>query len=378
MFSRTDRDRMLEAVTLARRGLFTASPNPRVGCLLVKHEQTIGRGWHRRAGLGHAEVEALADCMTDPKVDPEGATAYVTLEPCSYHGKTPPCTDALLKAGIARLVVGNMDPNPKVDGLQRLRDAGVEVATGCEDAACASLNPGFFSRMQRSRPWVRVKMAMSIDGRTALASGESKWITSEAARQDVQFWRAQADCILTGVGTVLSDNPRLNVRLSEAQFKQHGYGQLQQPLLAIADSTLKTSADALLFKADRDVVIYMNKETEMSEVSALANCQLMSMPSDTEHGVDLTQLLEDLAAREINEVHVEAGATLCAGLIKEQLVDELLLYIAPHLLGSDARGLFALTGLTDMAERTEFEFAEVQRAGGDLRVLLRPVASPGS
>jgi len=361
---------MLEAVALAGRGLFTASPNPRVGCLLVKDDQTIGRGWHKRAGLGHAEVEALADCRSNANADAKGATAYVTLEPCSYHGKTPPCTDALLKAGIAKLIVGSMDPNPKVDGLQQLRDAGVEVLTGCEETACAALNPGFFSRMRRARPWVRIKMAMSLDGRTALANGESKWITAEAARQDVQFWRAQADCILTGIGTVQSDDPQLNVRLSDEQFSQHGFGQLQQPLLAIADSTLKTSADAKLFKTDRDVVIYANSATEVKD---LENCQVMAVPSGSEDGVDLKKMLADLAAREINEVHVEAGATLCASLIKEQLVDELLLYIAPHLLGSDARGLFALTGLTDMAERTEFEFSGAQQVGRDLRVLLRPV-----
>ena len=369
MFSQPDRDYMLEAVTLAGRGLYTASPNPRVGCVIVRDGQTIGRGWHKRAGLGHAEVEALADCKTDAR----GATVYVTLEPCSIHAKTPPCTDALLKAGVAKVVVGSMDPNPAVDGLKLLRDAGVEVLTGCEEAACAALNPGFVSRMQRSRPWVRVKMAMSLDGRTALANGESKWITSEAARDDVQRWRAQADCILTGVGTVLSDNPRLDVRLPDAQFQQHGYGEMQQPLLAIADSTLKTKADAEIFKADRDVVIYTNTPDTAVQAAFPAACQKVDLPSESESGVDLKKLLEDLASREINEVHVEAGATLCASLIKEQLVDELLLYIAPHLLGSDARGLFALTGLTDMAERRGFEFSGVQQVGGDLRVLLHPL-----
>lgn len=211
---------------------------------------------------------------------------------------------------------------------------------------------------------------MSLDGRTALANGESKWITAEAARQDVQFWRAQADCILTGIGTVQSDDPQLNVRLSDEQFSQHGFGQLQQPLLAIADSAHKTSANAKLFRTDRDVVIYANSATEVKD---LENCQVMAVPSGSEDGIDLKKMLADLAAREINEVHVEAGATLCASLIKEQLVDELLLYIAPHLLGADARGLFAISGLTDMAERTEFEFSGVQQVGRDLRVLLSPV-----
>jgi len=316
---------MLEAVKLARRGLFTAHPNPRVGCLLVKDDQIIGRGWHKRAGLGHAEVEALADCKTDP----QGATVYVTLEPCSIHAKTPPCTDALLQAGVAKVIIGTTDPNPKVASMQMLRDAGIEVLTGCEEAACVALNPGFNSRMQNNRPFVRVKMAMSLDGRTALANGVSQWITGREAREDVQFWRAQSDCILTGIGTVLADNPALNVRVSDELFQQYGFGM---PF------------------------------------------EVVHLPvASDECRIGMQALLEDLARREINEVHVEAGATLCASLIKAQLVDELLLYIAPHLLGADARGLFALTGLESMAERCEFEFIDVQKIGPDLRLLLRPV-----
>jgi len=373
MFSQTDRDRMLEAVALAKRGLFTASPNPRVGCLIVKDNQIIGRGWHRRAGMGHAEVEALADCKAaDPPADPKGATVYVTLEPCSYHGKTPPCTDALLNAGVAKLIVGGLDPNPKVGGLQPLRDAGIEVFTGCEESACIALNPGFNSRMQRHRPWLRLKMAMSLDGRTALANGKSKWITDVAAREDVQFWRARADCILTGIGTVLHDNPQLNVRMAEELFTRHGFGAPVQPLLAIADSQCRTPIDATLYDADRKVIIYSGNAANDQAVPPHEVVVLNSGPAG---GVDLRALLEDLATREINEVHVEAGAALCAGLIKEQLVDELLLYIAPHLLGSDARGLFALSGLSDMADRSEFEFFDVQQIGRDLRVLLRPVVS---
>lgn len=364
---------MLEAVSLARRGLFTASPNPRVGCLVVKNDQIVGRGWHRRSGMGHAEVEALADCKAkNPNVDLAGATVYVTLEPCSFHGKTPPCTDALLNAGIARLIVGGLDPNPKVDGLQQLRDAGIEVLTGCEESACIGLNPGFNSRMQRHRPWVRLKMAMSLDGRTALANGKSKWITDVAARDDVQYWRAKADCILTGIGTVLSDDPQLTVRMSEELYAQHGFGAPVQPLLAIADSQCRTPGDATLYKADRKVIVYTcNPPADQ----AVLPREVVVLKSGHADGVDLQALLDNLAAKEINEVHVEAGAALCAGLVKEQLVDELLLYIAPHMLGADARGLFALTGLTDMADRSEFEFFDVKQVGRDLRVLLRPVTS---
>lgn len=354
---------MLEAVKLARRGLFTAHPNPRVGCLLVKDDQIIGRGWHKRAGLGHAEVEALADCKTDP----QGATVYVTLEPCSIHAKTPPCTDALLQAGVAKVIIGTTDPNPKVASMQMLRDAGIEVLTGCEEAACVALNPGFNSRMQNNRPFVRVKMAMSLDGRTALANGVSQWITGREAREDVQFWRAQSDCILTGIGTVLADNPALNVRVSDELFQQYGFGAVVQPLLAIADSNLKTHKNLKLFQADREVLVYSIESKDMP-------FEVVHLPvASDECRIGMQALLEDLARREINEVHVEAGATLCASLIKAQLVDELLLYIAPHLLGADARGLFALTGLESMAERCEFEFIDVQKIGPDLRLLLRPV-----
>lgn len=367
MFSQTDRDRMLRAVSLARRGLFTTHPNPRVGCLLVKDGRIIGEGWHKRAGLGHAEVEALADCQTNDKADPRGATAYVTLEPCSFHGKTPPCTEALLKAGVSRVIIGSLDPNPKTDSVQQLRDAGLEVQTGCEESACVSLNPGFFSRMQRNRPWVRVKMAMSLDGRTALANGVSQWISSAKAREDVQRWRAQSDCILSGIGTILEDDPQLNVRVPDEVFNQFGFGEIKQPLLAIADTSLRTHQGLKVFDVGREVVVYSASAEKMP-------FEVVRLAAATDGRVALQPLLEDLAMRQINEVHVEAGATLCASLVKERLADELLLYIAPHLLGADARGLFALTGLTEMAERCSFEFVDMQQIGTDLRVSLRPVA----
>jgi len=353
---------MQQAIELARRGLYTASPNPRVGCVLLKDDQIIGRGWHHKNGMAHAEVDALNNCKTDPR----GATVYVTLEPCSFHGKTPPCSEALVKAGIGRLIVGSSDPNPRVNSLSTLKDAGIEVLTGCEEEQCKALNPGFFSRMQRKRPWVRVKMAMSLDGRTALANGVSQWITGEHARADVQRWRAQADCILTGVGTVLHDDPQLTVRLSQEQFAAHGYGELGQPLLAIADSDLKTPAQSVLFKAERQVVLYTGAVTSDVEYpkGEIVSC------ANTAGRVDLKKLLKDLVTREINEVHVEAGAGLCASLLNEKLVDELLLYVAPHVLGADAKALFKMTGLTEMDQRIEFEYKEVTQVGRDLRLIL--------
>ena len=342
---------MRQAIQLAARGLYSASPNPRVGCLLVKGEQVIGSGWHRQAGLGHAEIEALNNCSQDPSK----ATAYVTLEPCSHQGKTPPCADALIKAGISRVVVGSVDPNPLVSGsgIQKLEQAGIEVQSGCESSDCDALNPGFFSRMSRHRPWVRVKLACSLDARTALANGESKWITSEAARADVQHWRARADAILTGIGTVLQDNPRLTVRMPPEDYQRFGHGSVTQPLLAIADSTHRTPENAVLFDADRPVVIYTGNSNQSSNPSfELVASQLVANNSGGE-GIDLKSMLSDLGQREVNEVHVEAGASLCANLINARLVDELLLYIAPHLLGSDARSLFSLGGLSRMETQSE-------------------------
>ncbi len=359
---------MREAISLAERGLYSASPNPRVGCVLVKGDQIIGRGWHRQAGLPHAEIEALNDSVADPA----GATAYVTLEPCSFYGKTPPCADALLSAGISRLVAGSTDPNPRVSGsgLERLQTAGVEVITGCEQEACAELNPGFFSRMLKGRPFVRVKMAMSLDGRTALANGESQWITGHDARADVQHWRARADCVLTGIGTVLFDDPQLNVRLAQEQFQKLGHEIARQPTLAIVDSNLRTPSKARLFEAERPVLIYSQVPANSGLHPA---CEVIKLPGgEAAEGINLQAMLEDLARREINEVHVEAGAQLCASLIKGGLADELLLYIAPHLLGADARSLFALGGFTRMDERIEFEFAGTKQVGRDLRLQLRP------
>lgn len=365
MFSDEDQEYMVRAMALAHRGLYTTGANPRVGCVLVLQGNVIGEGWTQPVGEAHAEVEALNDCA----VSPAGATAYVTLEPCSHHGRTPPCCDALIKHKIARVVVASVDPNPLVGGagIERLRDAGIEVDVGLLDEENQALNCGFFSRMKRGRPWVRLKLAASLDGRTALASGESQWITSEASRSDVQLWRARANCILTGVGTILADNPRMTVRLPQERWTiEHD----RQPLLAVVDSSLRTPIDARIFDRDGKVVIYTNTNKSMHE-----KCEVNYHLSSTVSGnISLSGVLRDLAQREINEVHVEGGANVSASLLSENLIDELIVYIAPNLLGSDARALFEFSGLTDMAARPEFEISDVARIGPDVRLSLKPRA----
>ncbi len=365
MFSDEDSEYMARALALAHRGLYTTGANPRVGCVLVSQGNVIGEGWTQPVGEAHAEVEALNDCT----VSPAGATAYVTLEPCSHHGRTPPCCDSLIKHKIARVVVASVDPNPLVSGsgIERLRDAGIEVEVGLLDEENQALNCGFFSRMKRGRPWVRLKLAASLDGRTALASGESRWITSEASRSDVQLWRARANCILTGVGTILADNPRMTVRLPQERWTIE-YDR--QPLLAVVDSSLRTPIDARIFDRDGKVVIYTNTNKSMHE-----KCEVNYHLSPTVSGnISLSGVLRDLAQREINEVHVEGGANLSASLLSENLIDELIVYIAPNLLGSDARSLFEFMGPQLMAERPEFEISDVSRIGPDVRLVLNPRA----
>jgi len=352
---------MARALELAERGLFTASPNPRVGCVIVKDGVIVGEGWHHRAGLPHAEVDALANCS----VDSAGATFYVTLEPCAHQGRTPPCCDRLIKAQAARVVIGAVDPNPLVAGagINRMVAAGIDVSSGLMADVSRHLNCGFFSRMERRRPWVRLKLASSLDGRTALANGESKWITSAVARDDVQRLRARADCILTGVGTVLADDPRMTVRLDDDAGSIH-----RQPTLAIVDSKGRTPANATLFTSDRDVLIFSAVDR------SIGNATVINQPILAADGrICLSSVMRDLASREINEVHVEGGAELAAGLLFERLVDEVVIYQAPLLLGADARGLVTLTGLTSMQQRTEFEYTDITRVGCDLRLTLKPV-----
>jgi diaminohydroxyphosphoribosylaminopyrimidine deaminase/5-amino-6-(5-phosphoribosylamino)uracil reductase len=350
---------MARALQLAERGLYTTSPNPRVGCVLVKEDQIVGEGWHERAGQPHAEVHALRAAGEAAR----GATAYVTLEPCSHHGRTPPCADALIAAGVARVVVVVQDPNPQVagEGIEKLRNAGIAVESGLMEAAARELNIGFFARMTRGTPWVRSKTGMSLDGRTALANGVSQWITGPAARRDVQHWRARSCAVLTGAGTVLADDPRLNVREIET---------VRQPLRVILDNELQTQPSARMLK-EEGVLIYTAVK-DAAKIAALrqAGAAVEVLP-DGAGQVDLPAVMCDLAQHGINEVLVEAGSTLNGALLRAGLVDELLLYVAPQLLGDAARGIAQLGELTALEQRIDLTWQDVRQVGADLRILAR-------
>ncbi|MGB8635584.1 MAG: bifunctional diaminohydroxyphosphoribosylaminopyrimidine deaminase/5-amino-6-(5-phosphoribosylamino)uracil reductase RibD [Rhodanobacteraceae bacterium] len=362
MFSIRDHQHMQRALQLAERGLFTSMPNPRVGCVIAHGDAVVGEGFHARAGEPHAEVFALREAGDRAR----GATAYVTLEPCAHHGRTPPCADALVDAGVVRVVVASEDPNPQVDGrgLTRLRDAGITVDTGLLRAEARELNIGFFSRIERRRPFVRVKLAMSLDGRTALADGSSKWITGEAARADVQRWRARSSAILTGSGTVLADDPRLTVRLSDVPFVP--------PLRVVLDRQLRTPEGARLLDGSAPTLLLHAASVQPDARFAAVECAAVPESSS---GLDLDAVLALLAEREINELHVEAGPTLGGALLCAGLVDELLLYVAPVLLGNRARPLLMLPPLADMAERWQLNVLDRLPIGEDLRIRLRPHAA---
>lgn len=361
-FSADDHAYMARALQLARHGLYTTQPNPRVGCVLVREGHIVGEGWHERAGQPHAEVFALQAAQDQA----QGATAYVSLEPCSHHGRTPPCADALVHTGIKKVIVAMADPNPLVagQGLKRLQAAGIETASGLLATEARALNPGFISAMERQRPFVRIKMAMSLDGRTAMASGESVWITGEAARRDVQFWRAQAGAILTGIDTVLMDKPQLNLRLTAADLNISG--ELRQPIRVILDSQLRFPLDAPLLSSAGKVLIY----TCSTNQAKIAQLQQLSVQvrQFTSTRLDLNEVLSALVLDGINELHVETGATLTGALIEQGLADELLLYIAPHLMGSAARALFNLP-LATMAERYALTIQDIRAVGKDWRIL---------
>lgn len=360
IFTADDHAFMARALRLAERGLETTTPNPRVGCVLVRDGRVVGEGWHEFAGGPHAEVNALRAAGSEAK----GATAYVTLEPCSHHGRTPPCADALITAGVARVVAAMEDPNPAVagSGLARLRAAGIQVASGLMTAQAEALNPGFLKRMRSGLPYVRVKSAMSLDGRTAMASGESKWITSAPAREDVQRLRARSCAIVTGVGTVLSDDPAMTVRLP---------GCRRQPLRVVVDAQLRTPPTARVLQGGA-VLATLTRDTDEALVAAGAT--LLPLPAKGGH-VDLEALLRWLAEQGINEVLVEAGALLAGAFIKAGLVDELIIYLAPKLMGHGARGLFELPGLDTMAKALPLTISDVRAVGHDWRVTAR-VTSP--
>jgi len=351
---------MARAVQLAKRGMYTAHPNPRVGCVIVKDDQLISEGWHRKTGEPHAEAIALSSAGAHAA----GATAYVTLEPCSHTGRTPPCADALIDAGVKRVVVGMQDPNPEVagTGIDRLRKAGIEVVVGILETEVRKLNPGFIKRMELGLPYVRVKLASSVDGRTAMASGESKWITGEAARADVQKLRARSSAIVTGAGTILADDPSLTVRTETVT---------RQPLRVIVDQHLSTPPDSKIFSQTGEVMIVTQSENaEASRVLAEAGAEIIQL-SVASSGMDFVQLMQLLAERDCNEVLIEAGATLAGGIMESGMVDELVQYIAPQIMGANARGMFVLPSIQSMDDRIELSFEDVRKIGDDLRVTAK-------
>lgn len=366
-----DRGHMTRALRLARRGLYTTDPNPRVGCVIVSDGEVVGEGWHQRAGEAHAEIHALSAAGDKAK----GATVYITLEPCSHHGRTPPCAEALVAAGVAHVIVAMVDPNPEVagKGIAYLQAAGIQVDSGLMELDAQALNPGFISRMRRGRPFVRVKLATSLDGRTAMASGESKWITGEAARADVQRLRARASAILTGVGTVLADDPSLTVRDTDLYA-----GELRQPLRVIIDSNLSTPPDARLLTLPGDtLIVTASDDGDTAEALIKAGAEVLCSDAGAGH-IDLAALMGHLASIGINEVLVEAGSTTCGALMEAGLVDELVVYMAPHIMGAGARGMFQLPALDVMADRITLDIVDVRAVGKDWRFTAMPIASSDS
>ena len=369
MTTAQDHQYMARAIQLARSSIYSPHPNPRVGCVITLQDEIVGEGWHAYSGGPHAEVGALqqaADCA-------QGATAYVTLEPCSHHGKTPPCADALIQAGIERVVVAMKDPNPQVAGrgIKRLTDAGISVDVGLLQEEAEGLNPGFLQRMKAAMPYLRSKLAMSLDGRTAMASGESKWITGAAARADVQRLRAGTAAMLTGIGTVLADDPSLTLRAEEngleiPQFPQ----QSQQPLRVVLDSRLQMPLAAKVLQFANEVLIYSCSDN-VDKITAL---QAMGVEVVVLAGEqpDLREVLVDLATRQINEVLVEAGATLNGALLAQGLIDELIIYMAPTLMGDGAKGLFHLPALQAMADQVSLQIDDIRVIGSDWRITAKP------
>ena len=350
---------MASALQLAERGLYTTSPNPRVGCVLVKQGKLLAEGWHEKAGAAHAEVHALRVAGTQAK----GATAYVTLEPCSHHGRTPPCAEALIAAGVARVVVAMQDPNPQVagQGIARLRKAGIEVECGLMEAAARELNPGFISRMTRGTPWIRSKIATSVDGRTALNNGASQWITAASARRDGHHWRARSCAVVTGIGTVLADDAQLSVR---------DVATTRQPLRAVLDSKLRMPGKARILQGGGTLIYTALQDAQKISTLEQAGASVIVIPN-TQGQVDLAACLKDLATRGMNEVLVEAGRSLNGALLQAGLIDELVLYQAPQLLGDMARGMVQLGELTSLDQRIELEWQDVRSIGKDLRIVAR-------
>ena len=364
-----DHRHMARALRLAERGRYTTMPNPRVGCVLVKAGQVVGEGWHIRAGEGHAEVNALAAAGDQAR----GATAYVSLEPCNHTGRTGPCSQALIDAGIARVVYAMEDPNPLVAGagLERLRAAGVEVDGPLLEDQARALNPGFLKRMERRRPLVRCKLAMSLDGRTAMASGDSKWITGPKARADVQRLRARSCAIVSGIGSILQDNSSLTVRAAELGLANAEQIAQRQPLRVILDSRLQLPRDALLLRQPGAILLVHNGSANPAQLSDWPEAvELLALPG-RDGRIDLEALVRELAKRQCNEVLVEAGATLAGAFLRRGLLDEILVYMAPKLLGSQGRPLFELP-LDTMSAALALKITDMRALGQDWRITAVP------
>ncbi len=343
---------MRRALTLAEKGLYTATPNPRVGCVLTQGERIVGEGWHEKAGAPHAEANALVQASAAAK----GATAYVSLEPCNHHGKTPPCADALIRAGVVRVVAAMRDPNPQSKkGGEALAAAGIRFEHGLMEEEARELNIGFVSRMARGRPWVRMKIAATLDGRTALANGKSQWITGSEARKDGHHWRARACAIATGGGTVKADNPRLTVREFETT---------RQPLRVVIDSHVETPPQARILQGEK-VLLFAAVAGK-----TLPNAEIVVMPN-AGGKVDLKKMLGELGRRGVNELHVEGGFKLNGSLVREGCVDEFLIYMNPSLLGDSAQGMVNLAEITALDQRVALKLRSVERIGDDLRIIAR-------
>ncbi len=360
-FSADDFQFMARALRLAERGLYTTTPNPRVGCVIVKGGRIVGEGWHERAGGPHAEVVALTAAGSNTR----GTTVYVSLEPCSHHGRTPPCADALIAANVARVVASMQDPNPQVagGGLRRLREAGIAAEAGILETEARELNIGFVSRVTRGRPWMRVKMAASLDGKSALKNKVSRWITGADARRDGHRWRARSCAVMTGIGTLADDDPSLTVHEVETP---------RQPLRIVVDSRLRITPEAKILEGGSVLVATATRNEDKNRSLMTKGAEIVVLPN-AEHKVDLLELAKYLAGRGINEVLVEAGLNLNSALLRAGVVDELLIYLAPHMLGDAARGMFDLGELTEMNKRLQLNIQETRMIGPDLRILARPV-----
>ncbi len=361
---------MARAIQLAARGRYTTQPNPRVGCVLVRDGRVVGEGSHRRAGEPHAERNALAAAGELAR----GSTAYVSLEPCCHQGRTPPCTEGLIEAGVSRVVAAMRDPNPKVagQGFERLRAAGIEVVEGVMQAQAMALNPGFIKRMSRGLPYVRCKLAMSLDGRTAMASGESQWITSAQARADVQRLRALSGAVLTGVGTLLSDDPSLTVRLSHEALEIDPDLPLPRPVRVVLDPALDTPVESkMLSLPGLTLIICQDENPAHGAALEAAGAQVAMLPGD-QGRLDLLEVMRYLAGQEINDVLVESGATLAGALLEQGLIDELIVYQAPHIMGDSARGLFHLPEVQRMDQRIPLRVTDVRQIGPDIRLTAIP------